>query len=171
MLVAFDEVGYREAIQKGEQKTQIFKDALKWCDQYIDGIYLEAFAKSFTKEFQHRYYEANKDKIKLDIKIDKLLELVGINIFELRDLEDKFNNHQSVFVIDKNGFGCKVDKKPYEKWTKSSEENEKLRQGRKLIEAIQSCNNFTTIYPVNIQAATCNFITYDIRKGEYFVNV
>ena len=171
MLVAFDERGYNEAIQKGNQKTQIFKDAMNWCNQYTYGLYLEAFAKSFTKEFTQRYYEANKNKIQLDIKIDKLLELVGINIFELRDLEDKFNNHPSDFYVNENGFGCKVERRPYEHWTSSSEQNEKLRMGRKLIEAIEACNNHTKIYPVSIQQATSNFITYDIRKGEYNVQV
>ena len=171
MLVAFDERGYNEAVQKGEQKTQIFVDALKWCEQYTDGIYLDAFAKSFTKEFQHRYYESNKDKVQLDIKIDKLLELVGINIFELRDLEDKFNAHTSKFYVTEEGFGCQVERRPYERWTTSSEENEKLRMGRKLIEVINACNTHTKIYPVTIQQATSNFITYDIRKGEYCVQV
>lgn len=171
MLVSFDERGYNEAISKGEQKTQIFKDALKWCNQYVEGLYLKGFAKSFTQEFTERYYEANKDKIQLDIKIDKLLELVGINIFELRDLEDKFNNHPSKFEVDETGFGCNVERRPYEQWTNSSEENEKLRIGRKLIEAIESCNPHTKIYPVTIQQATSDFIGYDIRKGQYFVRV
>ena len=171
MLVSFDERGYNEAINKGEQKTQIFKDALEWCNQYVEGLYLKGFAKSFTKEFMARYYELNKDKIQLEIKIDKLLELVGINIFELRDLEDKFNNHPSEFEVNETGFGCKVERRPYEQWTTSSEQNEKLRMGKRLIEVIEACNPHTKIYPATIQQATSNFIIYDIRKGKYFVSI
>ena len=170
MLVSFDERGYNYEIEKGLKKISIFRDALKWAEKHIIVTDKKEFAKSFSKYFMMEYYESNKDKIKLDIKVDKLLDLVGINIMELRFLEDNFNQNNAVIEY---GDILKpiVDKAPFELWTNSSEQNEKLRAGRKLIEVINQAGEHTKIYPADIQRATSNFLTYDIRKQEYQVNV
>ena len=117
-----------------------------------------------------KYYESNKDKIQLDIKVDKLLELVGINIFELRDIEDKFNSMNDKLDYS-DGVKPVVDKSLYENYTKSSVENDKLRAGRKLIEVIKNFESFTKIYPMSIRQATSNLLTYDIRRNKYLVNI
>ena len=170
MLISFDEDAYNKAIQRGNQKITILNQAIQWAEKHIVINDLVMFANSFTKYFSEEYYESNRHKIQLDVKIDKLLELVGINLFELRDLEDKFNSMND--ILDYNGEVTPVvDKSLYESWTKSSVENDKLRAGRKLIEVIRSCESFTKIYPMTIQQATSNLLSYDIRKNSYFVNI
>lgn len=170
MLIAFDEREYNEAIQRGNQKIALLNQAIQWAEKHIVVFDKELFAKSFTKFFMEEYYESNRDKIQLDIKIDKLLELVGINIFELRDMEDKFNTMK--YELDyKDEVTPVVDKSKYERWTTSSEENEKLRVGRKLIESIKSCESHTKIYPFDIQRATGGFLQFNMRDKDYFVNI
>ena len=56
-------------------------------------------------------------------------------------------------------------------YTTSAKQNEMLRAGKAIIEAIQTASKFVTVYPYNIGKATSNLIQYDLRKGEYYVNV
>ena len=91
MLIAFDDREYNEAIQKGNEKVEILTQAIQWAEKHIVVFDREQFAKSFTKFFLEEYYESHKHKIHLDIRVEKLLELVGINIFELRELTARFN--------------------------------------------------------------------------------
>ncbi len=170
MLISFDESGYNHAIKRGNEKIEILNKAIQWAEKHIVISDVELFARSFSKFFMDQYYESNKDKIQLDIKVDKLLELVGINIFELRDLEDKFNSMNDKLDYS-DGIKPLVDRSLYENYTKSSVENDKLRAGRKLIEVIKTCESFTKIYPMSIQQATSNLLSYDIRRNKYLVNI
>lgn len=170
MLIAFDEGSYNRTIQTANDKIKVLNQAIQWAEKHIVVFDKKKYSESFTRFFTTEYYESNKSKIQLDIRIDKLLELVGINIMELRTLEDKFNSIDAQLDFS-DGVKPIVDKTPFETWTSSSEENDKLRMGRKLIEVLDACESFTKVYPVSIQQATSNFLQYDIRKGKYFVNI
>ena len=85
-------------------------------------------------------------------------------------MEDKFNTMK--YELDyKDEVTPVVDRSKYERWTTSSEENEKLRVGRKLIESIKNCESHTKIYPFDIQRATGGFLQFNMRDKDYFVNI
>ena len=170
MLISFEKGAYNHAVKRCNEKITILNKAIQWAEKHIVISDIKLFANSFTKYFMDKYYESNKDKIQLDIKVDKLLELVGINIFELRDIEDKFNSMNDKLDYS-DGVKPVVDKSLYENYTKSSVENDKLRAGRKLIEVIKNFESFTKIYPMSIRQATSNLLTYDIRRNKYLVNI
>jgi hypothetical protein len=104
------------------------------------------------------------------IQVDKLLDLVGINLAPLQVLENKFNTNQAELDYA-DGIKPKVDRKQFERYTKSSEENERLRDGRKFLDALNQIEKHVKVYPANIVNGTSNLIGFDIRKGEFHINV
>lgn len=92
-----------------------------------------------------------------------------VKIHRLEDLEQEYN----AITIDVNwgaeGKHYHIDKRPYEVWTKSSRENQLLKDGRNLIEAVEKLGKHTKVYPQQIMLATSNLIGYDLRKQEYKV--
>jgi hypothetical protein len=178
MLIHFDDDGYNQAVKKAEEKINIFHQALILARKDVVVDNLEDFSRSFTSYYKKAYYQSNKEKIQLDISVDKLLYLMEVDLTRLERLERNFNlntapidfinqlpDDEEVLPIHR------VDKKDYELYTTSSEQNEILRAGRNLIDAIQTASNYATIYPFNIGQATGNLIRYDIRKAKYFVNI
>jgi hypothetical protein len=139
MLLSVDSDGYSFALKRAKEKVHLYNKALAWCQQHIDVTDFEAFSASFSQYFKQEYYLLNKDKIKLDIRIEKILDLMDISLFEL--------------------------------YTKSSEENERLRDARAFIEALNRLNRHTKIYPLNIQSATSNLVRYNMRSNEYSINL
>ena len=72
MLVHFDEVSYQKAIEEAEQKIHIYNKALAWSENHIKINTPKLFAESFTQYFKDRFYDLHKDKISLDISVDKI---------------------------------------------------------------------------------------------------
>ncbi len=170
MLIRFDEESYNHKLKRCNEKIQIIKKAIAWAENHIVIFDKEEFAQSFTAFFKKEYYESNKDKIHLDIQVDKLLDLVGINLAPLQVLENKFNTNQAELDYA-DGIKPKVDRKQFERYTKSSEENERLRDGRKFLDALNQIEKHVKVYPANIVNGTSNLIGFDIRKGEFHINV
>lgn len=178
MLIHFDEDGYNQEVKKAEEKINIFHQALILARKDVVVDDLEDFSRSFTAYFKKAYYESNKEKIQLDISIDKLLYLMEVDLTRLERLERNFNSNTAPidFIVqlpdDEEVLPIhRVDRKDYELYTTSSEQNEILRAGRNLIDAIQTASKYATIYPYNMGQATGNLIRYDMRKAQYFVNV
>ncbi|MDB2521204.1 hypothetical protein N9X09_03160 [Flavobacteriaceae bacterium] len=124
---------------------------------------------NFVAVFKKEFLRAYKDKIKLDISVDKLLELMEVEIYRLVELEREYGLIHIEIKWGAEGKYFNVDKRPYEVWTKSSEENQLLKDGRNLIEAVEKLGKHTKVYPQQIMLATSNLIGYDLRRQEYKV--
>ena len=173
MLVRFDEEAYNIDLKQAQEKVDAFKKALVYAQQYIVVDDYQQFADGFTEYFKNRIYESNRGKIQLDINVSKLLDLLDIDISPLVRIEQLYDGISSVLSFDKpltipTPF---VERKKHEIYTTSAEQNEALRDGRRFIDAIQQVSKHTTVYPFNMQSGTSNFIGYDIRRDEYFVNL
>ena len=178
MLLRFDEEGYNRAVKLAEEKIHIFHQALLLARKDVVVDHLERFEDSFTAYYKEAFLKKHKDKIQLDISVEKLLYLMDVDLTRLERLEKNYKaNDSPIDFLDQHPDSeevlpfHRVERKAFELYTNSSEQNETLRAGRNLIAAIQAAGKHTTIYPFNIARATSNLIQYDMRKGEYFVNV
>ena len=175
-LLSFDQERYDNDIKKKKKGEQIFKEAIQWVKNHIDipPKDIKRFSWSFTEYFEENYYEKNKDKIKLRITPEKLLNLSGIDLIPLRHLEEQFNTYQVELhweVSDNGHWSFDINENDYKTFTKSSEENKKLRDANLFIEAIEKIQHHTTVYPYQIHNATNGFISYDMRSNKYKVSI
>lgn len=99
--------------------------------------------------------------------------MLDIDVTPLANLERLYDGISSVLSFGKPLTipTPSVDRKKHEVYTTSAEQNEALRDGRRFIDAIQYVSKHVKVYPLNIQSSTNNFIGYDIRRDEYFVNL
>lgn len=171
MLLKTDTDGYNLAMKRAKEKIHLYNKALAWCQQYIDVSDFEAFSDSFTHYFKEQYYLLNKDKIKLDIKIEKILDLMDVSLFELEGIEADYRGNSSPLQFNNGVPVPDINQKDFEVYTNSSEENEKLRDARAFIDAVKRLGRHTKIYPLNIQSATSNMVQYNLRNNEYSINL
>ena len=171
MLIDVDNDGYNYALKRAKEKVHLYNKALAWCQQHIDVTDCEGFSASFSHYFKQEYHLLNKDKIKLDIRIEKILDLMDISLFELERIEADYRSNDSPLQFNNGVPLPDIKIRDYEIYTKSSEENERLRDARKFIEALKRLSHHTKIYPLNIQGATSNLVRYDLRSNEYSVNL
>ena len=174
VLMDFNDEGYQLELKIQKEKQGQFKQAYDFATKYIVVVDYEKFAKSFTQFFKTEWYAINKSKIALDVSIDKLLDLVNIDLTPLQKLEAKFNStpHSLDFNEVKDGIATiNVDRKKYEVYTKSAQENETLRDAKNFIDALHRLERHTKVYPLNIANGTNGLIRFDIRKQMYFPSV
>ena len=171
MLVYTDEVSYQGAIRRSEEKRKLLLKAIEVASYHIAIEDPEEFSKDFIAYFKKEFYKKHKDKVMLDISVEKILDLLDVNLLPLQNLETQFNSNTGELRWQGKKPLAYADKKPFEKWTKSAEENNKVKAGRKLLEAIKEISQYTTIYPLSIQQATSNLISFNMRENKYFVNL
>jgi len=173
MLIHFDEDGYNLAIKQSNERIHTYNQALEFASKHIEVDSPKTFGESFTAYFKEKFYESNRGKIGLEINVDKLLDLLDVDLTRLKRLEGNFLSNPAIIAYpdDNSAPLPNVDRNGYESYTTSSEQNEILRDARSLVEAIQRVGKHTTIYPYNIMQATSNLIGYDRRRNEYVINV
>ena len=177
MLVYFDETSYSLALTKAEQKKEYFDKANQWVKRYdmnLKGEEVREFHNSFSTYFQIKITERHQNSIGLPLSFEKLLELLEIRITELVKLEKlykeidlpcEFNtgNDDSIQYL--------VDEKQFQTFTKSSEQNQKMRDFRNFIDALEKLSQHCHIYPNQIQIGTSGFVRYDMRSSTYLPNL
>ena len=171
MLVRTDEEGFREAVRKAEGKISIFNRALGVASHHIAVEDTKKFSESFTTYFKQEFYKKHKDKIQLEISIDKLLNLMDVNLSPLYDLEVSYQEINAELKWEQNKPVPYVDKKPFERWTTSAEENEKVKAGRKLLDAIEEISKYSKVYPMTVQNAVSGLVSFNMRTNSYYINL
>lgn len=171
MLVFTDEEGYREAMRKSENKIKIFNTALGVASHHIAVVDTQKFADSFTTYFKQEFYRKHKSKIELEVSVEKILNLMDVNLNPIYDLEKQFKSNTAEVRWEGNKPVPYVDKTPFERWTTSAEENEKVKAGRKLIEAIDEVSKYSKVYPVTVSKAVSGLLSFNMRTNSYYINL
>ena len=172
-LVFFDAIGYKEAEEKANRKVNIYKQALVFAEKYIVVFDKEAFAQDFVGFFKAEFYKLHKENNHLQLPIDKLLFVKDVDLTRLINLQQSYKDDQSKLSFDTaDGIPvADIDRTPYERWTKSEEENKRFQAGRSVIEAVKKAEGFTKVYPLTIQQATSGLVRFNQITNEYYVNV
>lgn len=178
MLIRFDERSYKEALSKASEKESLWREAISWIKdnftnwkQPTDSAELNTLHNSFTEYFRDKYWETNKDLVKLPISIDKILDLMEIDIRALSYIEREYKAFDYKPKFNTGEISFPVDKTPFEMYTRSSEENQKLKLARKFIDILEEVSEVTHVYHKNIQTAVSNFVIFDMRENRFFANV
>jgi len=178
VLINIDNEGVKMAKRRSNEKLALFNKAIDWIEskgieirlsQGSTGVKLH---DSFVRYFSEAFYEFNKDKNLLGLSAEKLMELKEINLSELAQIESKYKSYELVAEFNSDGqISFTVNLKVYERYTTSSEENAKLRDYKKFIDAINVISKHTHIYPYQMVLATSGEIKYDLAKQEYYPNL
>ena len=172
-LVFFDEIGYKETVEKAQRKLQTFSQALSFAEKHIVVFDKESFAQGFVQFFKAEFYKMHQENNTLGLSIDKLLFVKDIDLTRLENLERTFKDDKTELTFDTTNGNPDiiVDRKPFERWTDNDAENERLKLGKSLIDVIEKASVITKIYPLTLSQATSGLVTYNMRTNQYLVNV
>ena len=175
VLINIDNEGVKMAKRRSNEKLALFNKAIEWIkDKGIEVSISDSkqLNDSFVRYFSEAFYEFNKDKNLLGLSAEKLMELKEINLSELAQIESKYKSYELETEFNSDGqISFPVNLKVYERYTASSEENAKLRDYKKFIDAINVISKHTHIYPYQMVLATSGEIKYDLAKQEYYPNL
>jgi len=175
VLISTDEEGVKMAKKRSNEKRLLFHQAIDWIGSKGIEVSLSDSKRlhdSFIRYFSEAFYELHRDKNLLGLSADKLMELKEINLSELAQIESKYKSYELEAEFNSGGqISFPVNLNAYKRYTKSSEENAKLRDYKKFIEGIELISKHTHIYPHQINLATSGEIKYDLANQKYYPNI
>jgi len=179
ILLQFNKLQYNRACKEAEEKLLALDKMLVWCAN--NGTYIKtkdlmsSFLENPLTTFKQEWYRINSKKIELKVNADKLLELCEVDIRELEVLREGYRKYDAKIDIanDKKTklfkYVSKVSKEDYSVYTKSADENDKVKKLKKFIDSLKQVQEFTKVYPANIQTGLNNAIRYDISENEFVI--
>jgi hypothetical protein len=104
--------------------------------------------------------------------LDKLAFLLDIRMDALVDLKNQYDSIRDVEVeVVNDDYKVEVSQEPFIRYTENEEENERVIRGNNLIKALELISKYVQIYPLTIQQATSNYLTFDMRTQTYKINL
>ena len=138
------------------------------------------FAVSPVNHFKHLWYEKNSKKIDLDINIDKLLDLMDINVKELEQMAIKYEKEREILAIadDKKTklfkYCIQVDRNKFARFTTSEEQNKKVKAINSFLKEVKKLEkDVCKIYPYDLCMALGggHLMRYNTRDDKYEITL
>lgn len=165
--------GYKADVTATNNAINLLDQALEYSSKYVDvnNLDLRAFKEDMVQEFKRVFYEKHRASIQLEVKVEKILELLDVSITTLVMIQENFKKLKTGSVgISKNKYVSKVKKSDYVVYTRNDEQNKKLDLANKFIDAVNEIGKYKKVYPLNFTSGTSNFIGYDMRSKEFYLN-
>ena len=99
IVIDFNEQAYNHAIDTANEKIELYNQALAWAGKHIKVDAPKAFADSFTEYFKEQFYQANKNKIQLNVSVDKILSLMDVETDALSHIEILFKENPNTLTF------------------------------------------------------------------------
>ncbi len=176
----FDKWAYNRACKEAEDKLLALDKMSVWSAN--KGVYIKSkdlmysFLKDPVGTFKDEWYRVNKEKIGINVNVDKLLELCDVDIRELEVLREGVKRYDAKIGVkdDKKTKLFKyytiINEDDYTTYTKSEKQNNQVLKLKKFLKALDEVGEFTQVYPVNIQQGLSSAITFDMRDNSYKIN-
>lgn len=167
--------GYNKANVQGKELLANFNDALTWAyDNHVKegDINIKAFNDDMVIEYQKAFMKRNSNLIKLDVSFDKLLNLLDVDIEQLKEFQYKHHDNPQVAEVIQPDDTLKVqiDMEDFTTYTKSQLENDMLEVAGDLMLALDKAKHFTKIYPLTITQGLSHFLLFDMKRNQYRIN-
>ena len=180
ILLQFNKLQYNRACKEAEEKLHIIDKMLVWCANNSTYIKTKDLMNSFLQEpvntFKQEWFRIHSKKIELKVNLEKLLELTEVYVLELQLLAEKYSKMPGKIIIvdDKKSklfkYASVVNKDDYCVFTKSADENDKVKKLKRFIDSLKQVSEFTKVYPANIQTGLNNAIRYDLSENEFVIS-
>ena len=161
----------QEAEKRAKKKISILNSAVAEAGKHIEVTYLKKFSEDFMTYTTEKIMSENKGLKDLNLSIEKVLNLLEIDLKNLYELQLLFEENEAKILFDKNGKPFyKIDKNDYTLFTKNEEENKKVDAIHKFIDAIEELEKHVHIYKGGITPLTSNLLRYDLRLMDWEIN-
>ena len=178
IMVSFNEDEYNTALKYAEIKLKALDEASVWIHKTLDldNINLRKFSKNMLEYFYDALLLKYSKENTLGLSAEKLCFVKEIDIKPLQELQHKYENVNTKVYgeipkveFKNNEATIKVNRKPYEKWTETEEQNKRIIACNSFIKEVNAIGKHCKVFPFSITQATSGLIRYDMRKQKYYV--
>ena len=154
-----------------EAKITLLQKAIDETKKYVTIDDLKAFSEDFISYTTNKIIDKNKSLKNLNLTSDKVLSLLEIDLNKLYNIQVEFEENKNQLLFDKEGSPyTKVDKEQFIQYTKSEQENERLKAIQNLLISIEDLQQYYHVYKGDIQRVTSNAVRYNIRNNQWDIN-
>ena len=168
--VWFEESEYNRAIKDAEIKINLLDDCINWVKYHIKEVKTEEFRLDMVSYFLKQLGKEKKEFAQLNIKPEKVAELLDINVRELARLEALYNNAIGSIKFTRGKAQVDVSKETFTTYTETQKQNEELAVANDLISAIEKLQGIRTVYPIHIVNSLGGFLNYHQGKQKWKLN-
>ncbi len=168
--VWFEESAYNRAIKDAEIKINLLNDCINWVKYHIKEVNTEEFRLDMVAYFLKQLGKEKKEFAQLQIRPEKVADLLDINVRELSTLEGLYNNAIGSIKFVKGKAQVDVSKETFTTYTASQKQNEELAVANDLINAIKKLQEIRTVYPIHIVNSFGGFLNYHQGKQQWRLN-
>jgi hypothetical protein len=169
-LVWFEESAYNRAIKDAEKKISLLEDCINWVKYHIKEVKTEEFRLDMVAYFLRQLGKEKKEFAQLQIRPEKVADLLDINTAELSRLEAIYNNSIGSIKFTKDKAEVDVSKETFKTYTETQKQNDELEIANDLINAIERLQKVRTVYPVQIISSFGGFLNYHQGTQKWKLN-
>ena len=166
----FEESAYIRAVKDAEKKIILLEDCINWVNYHIKEVKTEEFRLDMVSYFLKQLGKEKKEFATLNIKPEKVADLLDINVRELASLEALYNNAVGSIKFTKGKAAVDVSKETFTTYTETQKQNEELAVANDLISAIEKLQGIRTVYPIHIVNSFGGFLNYHQGKQQWRLN-
>ena len=168
--VWFEESAYNRAIKDAEKKITLLQDCINWVKYHIKEVKTEEFRLDMVAYFLKQLGKEKKEFAQLQIRPEKVADLLDINVRELQSLEALYNNAIGSIKFTRGKAQVDVSKETFTTYTETQKQNEELAVANDLINAIKKLQEIRTVYPIHIVNSFGGFLNYHQGKQQWRLN-
>ena len=168
--VWFEESAYNRAIKDAEKKITLLQDCINWVKYHIKEVKTEEFRLDMVAYFLKQLGKEKKEFAQLQIRPEKVADLLDINVRELQSLEALYNNAIGSIKFTRGKAQVDVSKETFTTYTETQKQNEELAVANDLINAIERLQEIRTVYPIHIVNSFGGFLNYHQGKQQWRLN-
>lgn len=168
--VWFEESAYNRAIKDAEKKITLLQDCINWVKYHIKEVKTEEFRLDMVAYFLKQLGKEKKEFAQLQIRPEKVADLLDINVRELQSLEALYNNAIGSIKFTRGKAQVDVSKETFTTYTETQKQNEELAVANDLINAIERLQEIRTVYPIHIVSSLGGFLNYHQGKQQWRLN-
>ena len=170
-VISIDNEGLKQAENVAEAKITLLQKAIDEAKKHVTVDDLKAFSEDFIFYTTKKIIDKNKSLKELNLSPDKVLSLLDIDLNKLYNIQVEFEENKTKVYFDKEGSPfTRVDKEQFIKYTKSEEENERLKAIQNLIASIDDLQQYYHVYKGDLQRVTSNAVRWDMRTSQWVIN-
>ena len=170
-VITINNEGLKQAENVAEAKITLLQSAIDEAKKHVTVDDLKAFSEDFISYTTKKIIDKNKSLKSLNLSPDKVLSLLDIDLNKLYNIQVEFEENKTQLLFDKQGSPyTRVDKEQFIKYTKSEEENERLKAIQNLIASIEDLQQYYHVYKGDLQRVTSNAVRWDMRTNQWVIN-
>ena len=170
-VITISNEGLKQAENVAEAKITLLQIAIDEAKKHVTIDDLKAFSEDFISYTTKKIIDKNKSLKSLNLSPDKVLSLLDIDLNKLYNIQVEFEENKTQLLFDKEGSPfTRVDKEQFIQFTKSEEENERLKAIQNLLASIDDLQQYYHVYKGDIQRVTSNAVRYNMLTSQWDIN-